>query len=165
MKRSTLLMSVVAIVTLLASGAMAKQDKVDLCHVPGGNPLNAQVVSVAAPAAIAHLDKHFDAPGSAAVGLRPDCACDCWGEYVACSLELGTDDPRCILDQPTPSGTCSVEQLVTCAGPLQNCLWYCAEACFPDGSVCCSNERCTAPGECTNQTTGGVFTSPCPVQP
>jgi hypothetical protein len=163
MKRSTLLISVVAIVMLLASGGMAKQDKVTLCHVPKGNPLNAHAVSVGTAAAIAHLDKHFDAPRSAAAGFpaSPDCACDCWGEYVACSLELATDDPRCILDQPTPPGTCSVDQLVTCAAPLENCLVKaCAEPCFPEGD-CCGGEECVADGICFDPATGLCWDTPC----
>ena len=55
MKRIALFLGVTAVVMLLASVAMAKQEKVDVCHVPPDNPANAHTINVSPNAVPDHL--------------------------------------------------------------------------------------------------------------
>jgi len=85
MKRIALFLSVGAVVMLLASGAMAKPTKVDVCHIPPGNPDNAHTISVGARAVPAHL-AHGDTLG----------ACDDGPCTVECALGQICDDGECV---------------------------------------------------------------------
>ena len=54
---------VLTLLALLGAGAvydhqLTAAEKVVICHVPPGNPAAAQTLTVGAPAADAHLDKH-----------------------------------------------------------------------------------------------------------
>jgi len=51
--------------------------------------------------------------------------------------------------EPTAIGTCECRPLPP-------------PTCFLDGTDCCPGEECIAPGECTDNLTGEVFTTPCP---
>jgi hypothetical protein len=57
----------VAVLLMLPGAALAKHHKVDICHVPPGNPDNARTISVSANAVAAHL-AHGDYLGECGVG-------------------------------------------------------------------------------------------------
>jgi len=60
---------------LIGSPALAKNDKVQLCHVPPGNPANAHEISVSPNAVDGHLLNHTgDALGPCAAPV----VCPCW---------------------------------------------------------------------------------------
>ncbi len=52
--------SLVASLLLLATTTYAKSDKVDVCHIPPGNPDNAHLISVSESAVPAHVANHGD---------------------------------------------------------------------------------------------------------
>ena len=60
MKRTLLLLSVVA---LLSIPVMGGEEKVTICHIPPGNPANAHEITVGVSAVPAHLE-HGDNIGS-----------------------------------------------------------------------------------------------------
>jgi len=84
MKRIALFLSVGAIVMLLASVAMAQPPKVDVCHVPPGNPENVQLISVSVKSVPAHA-----AHGDFAVGC------------------FGCDGSCCFDEECTAPGECT----------------------------------------------------------
>jgi hypothetical protein len=57
----------VAVLLMLPGAALAKHHKVDICHVPPGNPDNAHTISVSVHAVPAHL-AHGDYLGECGVG-------------------------------------------------------------------------------------------------
>lgn len=79
------------------SGALAEEAKVDVCHVPPGNPENAQTLTISESALGAHLD-HGDVAGACgsaqAVGVRESgyqsqatCACPRAGVWRVKNLD------------------------------------------------------------------------------
>jgi len=64
MRKTTILAVTIAVMSVLiyATVVNAGSEKVTICHVPPGNPGNAQIITVGAPAVAAHL-AHGDALG------------------------------------------------------------------------------------------------------
>jgi hypothetical protein len=115
MKTLPLLLSVSL---LVASPALAKSAKTDICHVPPGNPANGHTISVASNAVAAHL-AHGDCLGACTV-----CGCG-FGDIVLC----GGQCHLCV----DLSRDCSLAA-VDCCPPCQ---------CSPGDDVCCEeNPRC-----------------------
>ena len=55
----------VVVMALFAGTTLAKNDKVTICHIPPGNPANAQTITVSQSAVPAH-QAHGDALGACA---------------------------------------------------------------------------------------------------
>ena len=72
MKRHMVLVKLVVMLALCGSAALhaASQGKVDICHIPPGNPANAHTINVsvnAIPAHLAHGDKEGACGGSSVI--------------------------------------------------------------------------------------------------
>lgn len=77
---------------LVGSPALAGGDKVVLCHVPDGNPANAQEISISESAADAHLSHHQgDTLGPCTEPEPEEVACPC---FDAVTLE---DYSTCVI--------------------------------------------------------------------
>lgn len=129
MKRSTTFLIGVGIL-LLGSAALAGAPKVDICHIPPGNPGNPQSISVGASAVPAHL-AHGDTRGKCG-GCNPvsdlcngsiqPCGTEC-----ACAAAFDGSGGACIAVLPQAPLPCDV-----------------ARPC-PDGTVCISPGPCVPP--------------------
>ena len=86
--RTSLTLAVAALL-FAASAAMAAQDKVDICHIPPGNPSAAHVISVGESAVPAH-----QAHGDFVAGGVSECLCSCLGQIVECRSACD-GDPTC----------------------------------------------------------------------
>jgi hypothetical protein len=74
-----------------APGAIAQEDKVDVCHIPPGNPDNAHTLTISVNALEVHLE-HGDSPGECELaqspGVRPSaCICPRAGVWRVTNLE------------------------------------------------------------------------------
>jgi hypothetical protein len=80
---------------LVGSPALAR-DKVQVCHVPNGNPENAQDISISEKAAEAHLRNHE----GDMLGACPEAvACPCWSEEgLNAVLEAVAADPDVMVE-------------------------------------------------------------------
>jgi hypothetical protein len=80
---------------LVGSPALAR-DKVQVCHVPNGNPENAQDISISEKAAEAHLRNHE----GDMLGACPEAvACPCWSEEgLNAVLEAAAADPDVMVE-------------------------------------------------------------------
>jgi len=123
MKRFSSFMGIAAIACLLSSAAMAKPAKVDVCHVPPGNPDNAHSISVSVNAVQAHLD-HGDVVCCQGEACTAGGVCTSPGGCFACSCG-DTCENLC----PPPPVPC---------GPIDCCA---GETCVQDG-VCQSGSDC-----------------------
>jgi hypothetical protein len=79
---------ILGFVLLIGSPALARNHKVDVCHVPPGNPENAQEISVSGNAAEAHLRNHE----GDTIGACPEAVvCPCWTEEDLVALLANVD--------------------------------------------------------------------------
>ncbi|MGH7788586.1 MAG: hypothetical protein ACRERC_17075 [Candidatus Binatia bacterium] len=116
MKRSTTFL-MAAGVLLLGSTAMAGAPKVDICHIPPGNPGNPQSISVGPAAVAAHL-AHGDTIGQCR-GCEPvsdlcngsifpcgaNCACaPALDDGGGVCIEVSQDSFPCSVTAPCPDG-------------------------------------------------------------
>lgn len=70
MKRKLIYLGIIA---FFAIGILfAKNHKVDICHIPPGNPENAHTINVSKIAARVHVLLHGDSYGSCDEGGEPD---------------------------------------------------------------------------------------------
>ena len=127
MKRCTTFL-MAAGVLLLGSAAMAGAPKVDICHIPPGNPGNPQSISVDASAVPAHL-AHGDTRGK--------CGCAPVTNFCGGPLQLCGAACACAAAFDGSGGVCIAEtrDLVPCNA---------ASPC-PDGSVCINPGPCLPP--------------------
>ena len=77
-----LVVLLVAVPASLQAGNDSKPSKVDVCHVPPGNPDNAHVISVSSHAVPAHL-RHGDC---LEFPVKEDGGCSCSGDAKGSSL-------------------------------------------------------------------------------
>ena len=139
----------------LASEASAKGDKVEICHVPPGNPDNPQTLSVGPKAVKAHLKNH---PGDSIGPCPAPCVCDdgdpctndnCDDTGLCVSTPKDCDDGdvctndacdpvtgECTNDEPADDGT-SCDDGILCTGPDQ-CVGGVCQGEDIDG--CCRND-------------------------
>ncbi len=135
--------------------AAAPAPKMTICHVPPGNPSNAQLITVGAPAVAAHLRLHGDAVCAAG---SSSCCADPSGEVCT---NVGSDvnncggcNVVCAAGDVCSSGVC------TCpiAGDT-NCNGTCTDLrndpnnCGACGNVCATGTTCNA-GACSPITGG-----------
>ena len=92
---------------LLLFGSTAMAGKVDICHVPPGNPSNANTINVSQSAVPAHL-AHGDTAGACECRVNADCAndnqCDedqcvrgkCQHPQISCPSQPCVANPVCV---------------------------------------------------------------------
>lgn len=124
----------------------APAPKVEVCHIPPGNPSNAHTIKVSANAVKAHL-KHGDYLGPCGLSCEDRCDdgnactqdyCDendvCWHD-VAVQCNDGND---CTLDSCDPDTGCVYPSVQ--AG--ESCTEEAVPPCFPGGGVCDGAGHC-----------------------
>jgi len=184
MRRIALFLSVGAAVMLLASGAMAKQPKVDVCHVPPGNPANAHTINISENAVPDHI-AHGDTLGECECQVDEDCANDTLCDEDSCvagkcqHFQVGCPAIVCFQDRvcdPT-TGLCPEPEPVECDTVDEECNPETGECigvgpCDPGGCAtgfiqCNDNASCI----CGEAAEGGGFcfltrscgeVAPCP---
>jgi hypothetical protein len=115
------LMLVAAGLLLTASAALARPQKVDVCHIPPNNPANAHAISVstnAVPAHLGHGDYLLDASGICCA-VYPRClwnAQDC--AQVRCPARCAA---ACPMDR-TCYNNCMDRCLQSCRAFLRQCV-------------------------------------------
>lgn len=133
MRRSALFVTLGAAAMLMASGAMAGPQKVDICHVPPGDPSDAHTISVSGNSVSAHL-RHGDTlgpcPPDVFVGRE---VCECYDPNTGQVIDALTQYGECL---PLVPGLCSGSEW------QDACLQYCVSqvACPP--TLSCSITSC-----------------------
>lgn len=157
---------------LLIVAANAAQQKVDICHIPPGNPENAHFITVGASAVPAHVENHGDevlsGDDTCTAGMG-ECAVDglfaCTADGLVCDAEpaepleeaeVTCDDGRdndCdgLIDSTDPDcqqfGVCGD---LPCAAEVEAAL---ANACeSTDALQCTTDDDGNAAGACANCT-------------
>ncbi|NTX50552.1 hypothetical protein [Myxococcus sp. CA039A] len=102
------------------SGGVFNPAKIDICHIPPGNPDNAHTISVGAPALTAHL-KHGDTLG----------ACDSEPDAGTGEPDAGTGEPDAGTGEPDAGSECVSE-----------------EGACGTGTTCCEGLTCSESGYC-----------------
>jgi hypothetical protein len=144
MKRSALFLSVGAAVMLLASGALAGQAKVEICHVPPGNPDNARTISVSENAVAKHVEKHGDIA----------CSCEAIDDCAAQGGELDTETCECATGCPCDNGVfCDGVETLNSSGRCQVGTAPCdaaTEKCNETDDVCEARGDCQSDADCNH---------------
>jgi len=165
MKRVAASVLIGAVVMLTGVASMARQQKVDICHVPPGNPDNAHTINVAEPAVDAHL-AHGDFVGTCECVQDGDCvdqdlcttdSCDA-GQCVSRPVVCG---PGEVCNPAT--GTCEVPPSVVtiecfCIPGFVG-ITLCGE-CPVDDTFC--REQCVLDGEPLDRWTCTEVAPACP---
>jgi len=76
-----------------------KPGKVDICHIPGGNPFNAHTINISVNAADSHIENHGDYLGSCEELFDVIDACDAEAELETCDpsyVECHSDAMRLV---------------------------------------------------------------------
>jgi len=125
--------------------ALAAPAKVTICHLPAGNPINVQTITVSEAAAPAHL-AHGDMLGACASGCLDDNHCN--------------DGNLCTSDICLSSGECS-NVAVDCNDSNSCTLDYCdpENGCLnpsDDGASCDDGNACTAMDICAESVCVGA---------
>lgn len=128
---------------LWASGADAKgnEEKVELCHVPPGNPDNPQTLRVGRQALDAHLKNH---PGDSAGPCPQPCLCD---DGNPCTNDACNDAGECV---STPKD-CEDGNVCT-KNACDPATGECTSVPDMEGLPCNDEVLCTGPDQCV----GGV---------
>ncbi len=130
----------------LGSGASAGQQKVQVCHLPPGNPNNYHTITIGASALPAHL-AHGDL-----VGTCLDLCATLCDDGNLCTTDSGipnTETGRCeCLSSPVDCDDGNVCTADSCE-PASGCqnVATAGEACN-DEQVCTGPDACTASGQC-----------------
>lgn len=148
--RSGALSLSVAVLAALTSGVAYAGKKVTVCHLPPGNPANAQTISVGEAAVSAHLG-HGDQLG----------ACPVCGSNAA----LCDDGNACTSDSCDANGDCTHEP-VNCDDGNRCTRDLCDEAtgCLTvadDGTACDDGNACTSADACAGTTCQGTVIPGC----
>jgi hypothetical protein len=107
-KRNTVFLKLVVMLLLCGAAALqaASQGKVDVCHIPPGNPANAHTINVSVNAVPAHL-AHGDTLGACG-GTGVTCL-----DHGSCGfLPVACNDPSRY--EPGPFTDCPDPQYVCC---------------------------------------------------
>jgi hypothetical protein len=143
----------VASFALVAGSAAhaAPVPKVTICHFPPGNPANAQVITVGAPAVPAHVANHHDA-----VCAAGDSDCCFGGQNPSLCTDFETDGNNCgecgnvcAAGETCTGGTC----VAPCTGGTTLCGGVCVDEntdpdnCGGCGIACATDDTCVG-GTC-----------------
>lgn len=133
---------------LCAGTAAASETRIEVCHLPPGNPGNYHTLVIPAPAVKAHL-AHGDLLG--ACGNYCGLFCSTGNK---CAQDTGTFDPatgRCACSS-VPVDCSPTSPCLTAAGcdPVQGCLYAvnAGATCNADNNVCTGPDFCDATGVC-----------------
>jgi hypothetical protein len=129
----------------------ADEKKVSLCHIPPGNPANAQTITVSESAVSAHL-RHGDELGECATGCRA-------------SASLCDDGNACTSDSCGANGEC-VHEPVNCDDGNVCTIDRCDEttgctAVADGGATCDDGNECTSADACAGTTCEGQPIAGC----
>ena len=159
-----------ALVLLLAGAATAGNNKVNVCHVPPGNPANFHTITISENALQAHLG-HGDLAGECSAHCSQLCddgnactvdACDASGHCAASHPPVSCDDGNlCTTDTCNPATGCSGAPrtctdadlcTVNSCDPLTGDCVFPAVACDPGETCNPANGNCEANGvdECAS---------------
>ncbi len=173
MRRVLSLLFLMAIFAASAALAGGGQTKVDVCHIPPGNPANWHTITVGQPAVNAHVTNHGDMIGTCDAiceslcedgnmctqDVDPagdDCEClDAPGPPVDC-----IDDDPCTVDDCDPDTGCDNSPVV-CEDDGNLCT---VEMCDPLTGDCVGTPVVCPTGETCDPTTGecGGSSATCP---
>ncbi len=137
-----------AVALVLGATTFAASDpKVQVCHIPPGNPGNYHTLTVSASALKAHL-----AHGDLAGPCGDFCAWLC-DDGDACTQDAGAFDPatgRCACTNAPVDCTASTCLQVAGCDPRLGCQYTvnAGAACDSDGNVCTGPDVCDAEGVC-----------------
>jgi hypothetical protein len=154
---------VIALV-LQASPALAGTAKVEICHIPPGNPDNFHTITVSESAVEAHL-AHGDAGSSCDEYCETRCddgdactidACDPAGGCAPPAPVDCNDGDLCTTDSCDPASGC-VNTCVTCDPPDACTISTCA----PDTGECVDTPVVCPDGETCNPESGGCEPGEC----
>lgn len=133
----------------LPTHAFAGAEKVQVCHVPAGNPSNRHTISVAPKAAEAHLANHTgDHLGKCPAACGSAGACE---DGDPCTID-GCSDGFCDFSQPVDCDEGSVCTTNVCISDQGGCVEIPAN----EGGECEDDAVCTGPDTCQS----GVCTGP-----
>ena len=141
----------VAVVFVLGADVAYAGKKVVLCHVPPGNPANAQTISVGEAAISAHL-AHGDQLGECVTGCQAnDSICD--------------DGNACTSDSCAPNGECQ-HLAVSCndGNPCTTDICDASTGCVSlpnEGASCDDGNACTSQDACVGTSCQGTAIAGC----
>ncbi len=144
MKKSQLLTLFVAVLAVVFGAASAQAAKVDVCHIPPGNPDNWHTISVSENALQAHLN-HGDLEGSCLANCETLC-----DDGDACTQDVESDPDQCIcLVTPEPvdcddGNPCTAD---SCDSAVGACVY---DTSLPDGDACDDGDPDTTGEVCVN---------------
>jgi parallel beta-helix repeat protein len=126
----------------------APASKVEVCHLPPGNPGNAHTITISTNALTAHL-AHGDYAGSCQTPEQCDIVCN---DLSLCTTDRGAWNPttyRCDCSYTTVD--CDDTEICTTDScePTQGCVYTSTvgTSCN-DGDICTSADSCNAQGQC-----------------
>jgi EGF-like domain/Dictyostelium (slime mold) repeat len=171
--RNILLLTALMIVLAAGAAAAGKPPKVDVCHIPPGNPDNFHTITVSQNAVSAHLG-HGDILG--ACGDNCESLCDDGDPCTVDGCDPGTE--QCALDHPqvdcSDNNLCTVDSCDSGTGACVNVENVdCADAdlctvdvCDPLTGECANTPAVCDPGEeCDPDTGDCVGAGPCDPNP
>lgn len=155
MKKSHLLTLFVAVLAIVFGAASAQAAKVDVCHLPPGNPDNWHTISVSENALQAHLN-HGDLEGSCLANCETLC-----DDGDACTQDIESDLDECVcLVIPEPvdcddGNSCTAD---SCDSNLGACVY---DTSLPNGDACDDGDPDTT-GEVCSEGECVVADNGCP---
>lgn len=158
MKKKLILFTML-VTGVVAFGAVAAQagEKVDVCHLPPGNPYNWHTIRISVNALDAHLN-HGDLEGSCAASC--DALCD---DGDACTQDVQSDTEECICRAvPRPPVNCDDGNPCTLAScdSIEGCV---QDTSILDGNMCDDGDAGTENDLCTGGVCAGRPSGPaCP---
>ncbi len=155
--RTRLLTTTIVLTLLLALASLPAfaGTKVDVCHIPAGNPDNFHTISVSENALAAHLG-HGDLEGTCAASCESLC-----DDGDACTQDVESDLAQCTCNaEPRPAVDCDDSNLCTVDGC--NSEFGCTYDPDPqDGVTCDDGDPNTSDDVCTGGVCAGGEVSGC----
>lgn len=135
-KKSLITLALIALLAVFGA-ASAQAAKVDVCHIPPGNPDNWHTITVSERAEPAHL-AHGDLAGSCVANCESLC-----DDGNACTIDIESDPDQCVcLADPRPPVDCDDGNACT------------ADSCDPETGACTSDSDVLACESCDDGDAG-----------
>jgi Dictyostelium (slime mold) repeat/EGF-like domain len=164
----TLSMFVLALATA-AVAAAAPAQKVNVCHLPPGNPSNFHTITISENALPAHL-AHGDLPGSCAEYCDTLCS-----DGNPCTIDACDANEHCLLDHPPVNCDDSNPCTTDACDPASGCVYapvVCddadnctVDACDPMTGTCVAPKVECPDGQSCDPDTGECVGGPCDPDP